>query len=53
MRDYGLDSAGSVMGLVAFSCESFSAVLILEFLSVVDMITVFRYDAVCTGNLLP
>jgi len=53
MRDYGLDSAGSEMGVVAFSCESLPAVLILDFLSVVDMITVFRYDTVCTGNLLP
>ena len=53
MRDYGLDSTGSEKGLVAFSCESFSAVLIMDFLSVVGMITVFGYDAVCTGNLLP
>jgi hypothetical protein len=36
MADYGLDSTGSEKGLVAFSCESVSAVLIWDFHSVVD-----------------
>ena len=53
MLDYGLDSTGPEMGLVAFFCENFSAVLIWDFHSVVDMITVFRHDTVFTGNLLP
>jgi len=53
MLDYGLDSSGSEMGQVAFSCENFSAVLIWDFHSVIDMITAFRHDTVFTGNLLP